>query len=193
MISFSERHILYTLLCCFKGVLDKNAVLSYAQQSRNLCHESSIEEKYWKPQTSYNLHFPKKTRDKVKPEVLNYKNHFNECGLILKILAVWLSQLGHWTWNLEILSSSPTLTTNWILRQVVPGLTAWLSLYIASWHIALCQLGFLTSLVHLLYSVDICVVGPWSAYDRQCTGFKLLIKLMMIMMFCVFNLLLNYK
>ena len=146
----------------------------------------SLQLEHWKS-------LPMKTGDKVKPEVLNYKNLFDEYGLILKALAVWPSHLGHWNWNLEILSSSPHLTTNWILRLVVPGSTPWLSLYIASWHIASCQLGFLTSLVHLLYLVDICVVGPWSAYDCQCTGIKLFIKLMMMMMFFVFNLLLNYK
>ena len=45
------------------------------------------------------------------------------------------------------------------LSQVVSGSTLWLRLYIANWS-ASCQLGFLTCSVHLLYSVDICTIGP---------------------------------
>ena len=50
---------------------------------------------------------------------------------------------GRRTWNLEIPSPSPALTTSWIFFDIVPGSAPRLRLYIANWS-ASGQLGFLT-------------------------------------------------
>ena len=73
------------------------------------------------------------------------------------------------------------------LSHIVPGSTPRLRLYKANWS-ASCQLGFLTSSVHLLYSVDICMVGlqqPMAANYQPTYQIKIIIIIIIIIVIII--------